>query len=274
MAIVTISRQVGSYGDEIAKLVAQKLGYELIGREIIRQRAQECDAEFKQACAAYESETSPRGFFERMFLGDPGYTALFEFLTYELASRGDVVLVGRGAHLVLAEVPGVLKCAVAAPEPVRVARVAEEQGLSRERAETFVARYGKRRTALLESVYHKKLNDWNQYDLIINTAVLSAEAAAELIVQAAKEIGTLADREQRSRILTDLVLAKRIERAIKGEITTMTYRDVLVRIEDGTAVLDGLLSDERDKQKAERIARDFEGVTKVVNNIRVAELRA
>ena len=56
MRIVTMSRQVGSLGNEIATLTAKKMDLELIERTSLHELAQSCDPEYKDACEVYESE--------------------------------------------------------------------------------------------------------------------------------------------------------------------------------------------------------------------------
>lgn len=273
MAIVTISRQVGSLGDEIAGLVADKLDYELIDREVIRTEALKCDADFKKVCSAYTEEIRPKGFFERLFFNDPGNTALFEALTYRLASRGDVVMIGRGTQFVLHHVPGVLKCRIVAPSEVRIERVARTRQVGHDQAARFVERYGKKRRALVEAIYHRDSDHFPNYDLVINTAVLTARDASDLIASAARRLGETVDTEERSRILNLLAFGKQVERAVKHAITSLSFRHVTVTAQaDGKVVLEGVVADKDNRSTATRVARAVEGVTEVENRLRVAEM--
>ncbi len=272
MAIITISRQVGSWGDEIAELAAERLGYRLIGREAIHQAAKDCDQDFKKACSIYEAETRPAGFFERVFFSDAANVALFEMLNYELAGQGEVIMLGRGAHLALAGIEGVLKCRIVAPIDLRAKRIAEKKGVPLDEAAEFVDRYGRRRRALIESMYNVKLSDWSQYDLIVNTAALTAAEAAEIIAGAAEKLDARSDAEATRKMLADLAFAKRIELQIKKAITTLAHRDVRVSVDGGVVTLSGVVSDKANRAKAEEIAAGVEGVREVVNNLGTTEL--
>ena len=273
MAIITISRQVGSFGDEIAALVASKLGYELISRETIHQEAEACDADFKSACSAYESEVKPRGFFERLFFGEPAYTALFESMNLELAARGDVVMVGRGANFALADVPGVLKVRIVAPSNVRAERIAEKKGVALNEAMEFLERHGERRRALIESIYQARINAWKHYDLVLNTVSFNPQEGADLITSAAGAFGARVNKEEQKKLLLHLAFAKKVERAIKKHITTLAYRDIQVLVKDGGKItLEGVVSDHRSKERAAEVAAGVEGVTGVDNQLRTTEL--
>ncbi|MEJ2718860.1 MAG: cytidylate kinase-like family protein [Deltaproteobacteria bacterium] len=185
MAIVTISRQEGSYGEVIGAILAKKMGLELITREKVHSLALSCDPEYSEACADYESEHGP-GFFERIFFDKTSYTSLFESLTYEQASRGNVVIIGRGAQMVLQHVPGVFKLRVVAPRLVRVKRVMARYGLSLGRAEDFVRKHDHERRHLETSVFGMDPGDWSLYDIIINTAHFESGSAAEVVARSGK----------------------------------------------------------------------------------------
>jgi len=273
MAIITISRQIGSLGDEIGTLVAQKLDYELITRDVIHQEAQACDLDFKKACQAYEQETKPGGFFERLFFGEPAYTPLFESMNYDLAMRGNVVLMGRGANFALDPVPGVLKVRVVAPTDLRAKRISQAKGVPLDEAFDYVERYGHQRRALIESIYHKNISDWANYDLILNTEDFSAEDGSDIIVTAATKRHATADEPAQKKVLADLSFAKRVERAVKKEITTLTYRDIVVEVgQGGKITLTGLVSDRRNRERAGEIAAKVKGVTGVDNQLKTTEL--
>ncbi len=273
MAVVTISRKVGSLGDEIGALVARKLGYELVSREGVHRIARECDLEFQDACAAFEAETAPGGVWERMFFRDPAYTSLFEALNLELASRGDVVILGRGAQIALAEVPGVFHARVVAPSGLRVERIAQRMGLGLDEAREFVRHYDQQRRSLIESVYHKDLADWSLYNMVINTASLSAEAGAELISLAVRSLPPVNDPQAVSQDLAHRAFAKKVESAIKKRILTSPYHDIRVRCPlEGHVVLEGFVQDRATRQRAQEVAAQYPGVVKADNQLRTTEL--
>lgn len=272
MNIVTISRLVGSYGDIIAATVARKLGLELLGRDQVHELAESCDPEFRDACTAYENEHGP-GFFERIFFDSPSYTSLFQALTYEAASRGKVVLVGRGAQIVLRDVPGVLKVRVVAPPDVRTKRIMERYNFTREEAEDFVSSYDHKRETLIRSIFHSDSNDWALYDMIINTAHFTSGAASEVVLDALANLHRPADVEAVTENLRNLAVAKRIETIIRKKLTSSAAGNVLVNMEPtGVVTLSGKILDKKGKMKAEKMALEYPGVVEVVNELKVTEL--
>ncbi|MFH1057295.1 MAG: cytidylate kinase family protein [Pseudomonadota bacterium] len=272
MAVVAISRKVGSYGEEIAAMAAAGLGYRLVGRDEVHRLAQACDADFKRACSMFEAEESAGGLWERLAFGDPAHAALFASLNYELASADNVVLVGRGAQIVLKDIPGVFKVRVVAPLALRVERLMALQGLTRDQAHEYVTRHDDQRRALIQSVFHADLSDWTLYDLMLNTSGMTKEAAAELIVQAVKLMPAPEDPAGLKRTLTDLAFAKRLESVIKRKIVTSGFHDIAVSADSGAVVLAGLVADKRSKERAAEIARSYPGVTAVDNQLKYTDL--
>jgi len=268
VAIIAISRQVGSWGDEIAALTAKQLDYELVGRDEIHALAETCDAEFKDACALYESEI-PRGFWERHFFKNPSYTSLFEALTCELAARGNVVILGRGAQIVLGELSGVLKVRIVAPTKARVQRIMERERLTPAEAQGFVHRYDHQRRALIQSIYSQDLSNWALYDMVLNTAALKPEAAAGIILRAVETMDPAPDEEALKEGLRRTALAKRVESAIRKKVDGLSYQNIEVESPSpGRVVLNGLVQDKADADLARRIAEGFKELTEVDDRIR------
>lgn len=272
MRILTLSRQVGSYGDVIAALVARRLGMELVNREKVHELAQTCDPDYSDACAAYESEHGP-GFIERLFFNKPPHTSLFHALTYQEASRGNVILIGRGAQIVLREIPGVFKLRVVAPEAVRVQRIMERYAISEGEADEYVRRYDNARRNLVRTVFDADPSDWGLYDMVLNTASIESGAAAKIVVCAVENMTMPSDEEALKSRLKDMALAKRIETVIRKRLSAQAAENLEVTAESGgTIALSGRTRNARDKYEAEQIAAHYPGVTNVKNELKLTEV--
>ena len=272
MAVVTISRKVGSFGDEIGALVAEKLGYKLVNREDFHALATSCDLDFKKACSLFEEEKAP-GFLERSFFREPAYASLFASLVYELAAEGNLVLLGRGGQVVLRGEPGVFNARVVAPTEVRVKRIAQRDNISEAQAAEFVHRFDKERRSMIESLFDIKLSDWSLYDLVINTAAVNQQTAADMIARGVQNMTGDVDNAALRKRLGDLSFALKVESAIKKKVLTAPFRDIIVvNAGDGALTLSGVTSDRRAKTQAEEIARSYPGVTSVSNELKTTEL--
>lgn len=272
MPIITVSRQEGSYGDVISSIVARKMGLELITRDKVHDLAQSCDPEYSDACVDYESEHGP-GFFERIFFDRTSYTSLFQSLTYEQASQGNVVILGRGAQMALQGIPEVFKLRVVAPTSIRVERVKARYGFSLGRAEDYVRKHDHDRRNLETSVFDRDPGDWALYDIIINTAYFDAGSAAEVVESAVANKKTDGDQEQLLEKLRNLAFGKKIETIVRRKLTPVVARNIEVAAESGGEVtLSGRIRSVQDMEKAQQIVREYPGVTAVKNELKVTEV--
>src|SRR5512136_2150796 len=125
MAVMTISRELGSEGAYIAKKVTQELGYHFVDKDVIERVLDQYG--FVRFQKEYESGP---GFWARF---DGLRTRMVEFsnrVMQSVARHGNVVIVGRGSFAVLQDFADVLNVRIQAPLPIRVNRVMEQQGIT------------------------------------------------------------------------------------------------------------------------------------------------
>ena len=270
MAVVTISRQIGSKGNEIAALLAKKLNHELIDDEKIHALAENCDDEYKDACSAYEMEKF-QGFFERLSFNRPAYKSLFESLNLELAGKDNVILLGRGVQVVLKDFPGIFHVRVVAPEALRIKQIAAAQNLPEQAASDYVHSQDAQRRALIQSIYKIDLNDFELYDIVINTAYFSVEAAADLIAEGIQKKAKSASRTLPVDEMQRAAFAKRLESIIRKKVEGLSFMEgIQVSAKAGGEItLIGFVGSERDVKIAQAIAEDYPEVCKVDNRLRV-----
>ncbi|HTY26014.1 MAG TPA: cytidylate kinase family protein [Desulfomonilaceae bacterium] len=269
MNIVTLSRLVGAYGDIIATIVARRMALDLIGREELHEMAQSYDPEYRDACALYEKEHGP-GFFERLFFDRPSFYSLFEALTYDLASRGNVVLVGRGAQIVLRDIPGVFRARIVAPTSIRITRIMGRYNFTREEAEAFVGKYDHTRDNLVRSIFHKDINDWSLYDIVVNTANFTASSASEIVIDAVDEIQKVPDELALREKLRNMALAKRVESSVRRKLSSSAVRNVEITADSaGLIRITGRVRSEQEKEAVEEIVSGHSEAVKVENELMV-----
>lgn len=116
------------------------------------------------------------------------YADLVHQVILELAQQGNVIIVGRGGHIILKDMPHVLRVLIVAPEEVRVQTLMERMGINRKEAERRIRQSDKERAAYLKR-YHgtEHLNPVN-YDLVLNTGHLSVDTSVALICEAARRV--------------------------------------------------------------------------------------
>jgi cytidylate kinase len=181
MSAITLSRQMGSRGDELALQVAERLGWRRVCRDLINQAAR--TAGVPQVALAEIDELGFLGL--RTSAKDWGaYQSQVECILRELADEGSVVIVGRGGQVVLRGRPDVLHVRVVAPFELRVARLREARNVSEDSARACLEASDRARARYLRRSHGVRLDDPALYHLTVNTGLLDLSQAVDLIVRA------------------------------------------------------------------------------------------
>jgi cytidylate kinase len=181
MSTVTISRQLGSLGHEVARAAADRLGYRLVWREAINQAARQAGA--PEVALAAIDELGLLGLCPSPKACHAYHRAVRQVME-ELANKGGVVILGRAGQVILRDHPEVLHVRVVAPKRLRVERISRRHGISLQASEAQVEASDRYRQAYLRRFYHVRGDDSDLYDLFINTGRLSPGGAANLICEA------------------------------------------------------------------------------------------
>jgi cytidylate kinase len=182
---VAISRQAGSLGSEIARQLAEKLGWPIFDKEILH--AMSGEDSFRQRL--YESmDERDVGWVESLLAplvrGEFATHEYFPVLTRTilmLARGSAAVFVGRAADLVLPRNHG-LRIRIVAPIESRVVRLAEQRKIPMETARHEVHRIDRERAEFIRHHFHLEIDDPTRCDLTINTGGITAGDAVELIL--------------------------------------------------------------------------------------------
>ena len=186
MHAVTISREYGSGGGEVAARLAQRLEWQLVDHQIVAEAARELDTHETVVQAHDEHAASV---FSRLF-GWPfpttsqdtqAYHEKLHHLVESAANAGHVVIVGRGGQVLLANRRDVLHVRVVAPLELRVAYVVNREGLDTDAARRRVQEKDRVRARYAQTQFHSQSDDPHLYDLVINTAILDLDSVVDQI---------------------------------------------------------------------------------------------
>jgi cytidylate kinase len=199
MRAITISREYGSGGGEIATRLARHLKWQLIDHEIVERVATEMGTSLGAAEAhdertegilarifnnlqslqpAYMAGTSPEAFLRN----EETYLKTVSQIVHAAAAQGHVVIIGRGSQVLLAQKRDVLHVRIIAPFEKRVDYVMTREGIDRTGAEARIKLKDHDRTKHLETAFHQKPDDAHLYDVVLNTAFLDLDSAVEIII--------------------------------------------------------------------------------------------
>ena len=270
MAIITISRQMGSGGIPIAHKVAEKLGYTLVDGDAIMEVADQYGLTRE---SIEQADEKPPHFVETLDSKHEIALHLIELIILEYALKGNVIIYGRGGQDLLDGIQSVLRVRIIAPFEDRVERWAEREWLDPDRARRLVRKNDQQRAGFIKYYFDRDWDDPLGYDLVINTSRLSEEGAVRLICDAGKDRNLLENKAEYKKVLADLVLRKRVEIAISsaGDIEQQLLEIV---VKNGVVSLGGQLHSDSERQRALAIAEATAGVVKVQDRIRVINYRS
>lgn len=201
MPVITIAREFGAGGRDVAQLLADELEATIVDRSLIAEVARRASLPPEEVASEDERGLT---FFDRLArafvpLGDsvagwadPDYLldhhervqAFTKAALQESARRGNVVIVGRGGAAALRDVPDACHVFLWAPEADRVRTIQERFGCDAERARRDIHKVDARRAAYVREVYGVDWRDRQLYDLVLNTARLGHAGAAAAILAA------------------------------------------------------------------------------------------
>jgi cytidylate kinase len=212
MAIITISRGCFSHGQEIAEKVAARLGYDCISREVLLEAAKLFNvSERKLIKSLHDAPTV----LERISNGKMEYLADIKAALLKYARKDNIVYHGHAGHLLLTEIPKVLKVRILAEKEDRIAFLKQQQNISREQALLNIENEDKHRTNWTRYLYKTDINDPSLYDIVINIGSLTIDTACEIICLAAKS-GAFLMTDNSKQALDDAAISSHISAALQS----------------------------------------------------------
>jgi cytidylate kinase len=269
MAILTISHEMGSGGAEIGMAVATRLGYTHVDNEELLGRAQRYGLAEDRLARLVEDRPS---WVERFDAETRRCIIALQVVLYEFAQDDNVVLMGGGGQWLLRGVPHVLRTRIVAPFPERVTRLTatlSAQGRERVTPKTvaqFIRRDDIQKTARMRYLFDADVKDPNLYDILINTAAFSRDAAVNVLANMARR-PELVTTDAARQLVGDRVVASQVEVALAGHPDMRRYR-IDVESTRGLVTLD--LPAGVDPDVAVAVARGVTGVENV--KLRIAEM--
>lgn len=267
MAIIAMSRELGSLGTVIGTAVAKKLGYEYIYQEITSDAARDYEVVEEQLVRVVEK--APR-FFERLKGDYRRYQAFVQAQVYKAAQRDNVILIGRWSTLLLREVSHAIRVRVTATDEVRAQRVMEMMQVGKEKALEMVRENDTDRGERMAHLYGVDWKAPHLYDLVLNTEKVSVEAGAELIETLARR-SEYQPTEASKRKLGSLAIVAAIRARLKAHAPTRDV-DVDIQANNGKIILMGVVANELEKKAVERMVKSIKGIHALDSHLRVMNL--
>ena len=213
--VVCISRTDAALGNEVGTAVADRLGFQYVDEQVIERAARLAQVDPKLVAAVEKRQPLLRGLIEKLAaardlvgpaalslggLAVPGrpperppYRAtadelrsLIQAAIQQIANDGRAVIVAHAASMTLAARADVVRALVTASAETRAQRLAAAQGITAAAAASILAAADRNRQDYFRRFHNITDELPTHYDVVVNTDVLTAEQAADVIVCAAR----------------------------------------------------------------------------------------
>ncbi|MCG6973871.1 MAG: cytidylate kinase-like family protein [Desulfobacterales bacterium] len=196
MAVITISKEFGTESEKVASLVAEKLGYEYIGENLVAEIAKELNiSESEAAMFRQTSQSRILRFVDRYTcsivqkvvdrehgcLDDKNYYEVTKKLVQNVHEAGNVIILGWGGQCLLKGKPDTLHVRLIKDMDLKIKEVMQSENLNPKAARAFIDREEDDLKAYIKHYFQEDWGAAHLYDLIIDMGKTSVEKAADLI---------------------------------------------------------------------------------------------
>lgn len=201
--VITIGRQYGSGGAETGKRLAQELGIGFYDKNILRMNSDESG--IKESYFHLADEKAGNRLLYRIIssltpeMGTPSFGSdlisadnLFRFqseVIRKLAAEESCVIIGRCADYVLSGMEGLVRVHLFADMKVREARIREKELYAEKEIVKNIKRIDRERRDYYRYYTGRDWEDFENYDLIINTSKIGVDGAVKIIKNYLSVIG-------------------------------------------------------------------------------------
>ncbi|MDY3979151.1 MAG: cytidylate kinase-like family protein [Tidjanibacter sp.] len=198
--VITVGRQLGSGGRDIAHIIGERLGIKVYDRELINEAARKSGLNpelFEHAdekaplhlplVGALTADISATSILSSYINNDTLFGLQSQTIR-ELASRESCIVIGRCADYVLREQPNVLSTFITASESDRINRIMRHTGTTAQEATTSMRQTERKRAAYYNYYTFKTWGAAESYDITLNSSVAGVEKCAEIIIGLAESV--------------------------------------------------------------------------------------
>ena len=185
---VTLSREAGACGGEIAELVGEELGWEVLDKALLDRVADRFHLSRPMLDLVDETKNNWAfdmlgAWLDRRFIPPEKYVARLRRFVWTAARRGNVIFVGRGVHFLLPRESG-LAVRLVAPEKYRVAHVMRRLQCNADYARRWIKETDRGRREFVLRYFHHDVDDPHLYDLVINVEGMGPVGTVDQILTA------------------------------------------------------------------------------------------
>ena len=189
--IITIGREFGSGGKDVAIALGRILDIPVYDKELITRAAKDSgvsqslfeDTDEKKNFLSFLSFNFQSEAYADNYINDHGLFKIQSETIMSIAENGPAIIVGRCADYILRDHGNTADIFITAPLAGRIARVARKEGLPEEKAEELILKKDRQREAYYNYYTFGKWGTASNYDLCVDSSVLGIEGTAEFIAE-------------------------------------------------------------------------------------------
>ena len=267
MAVITMTREMGSLGRDVALGLAERLGLNLVQHELVEHIAEKMHMQESSVNRFLEGKA---GLLERWGINENDMSLFTMEELLAVARRDNVLIRGWGATYVLREIAHVTCVRICAPVAMRAGNVMERVGIANpDVAMKEVRRNDAAYARRMQHLFHVDYRDPMFYDMVFNTEKVSVDACIDMIAETVSRPEKQPTPESTSRLEQMVTLAHVRSALRRSEITSRPTPSLTIELdpESGELLLSGVADDQAFKDEAERLAREVPGIASVRNEL-------
>ena len=268
MPLVTITREMGSLGKDVARDLSEELGVPLVYHEVVDHLADRMRVRKSHVIRLLDGSA---GLLERL-TADKTSLSIFtadEIVHMALGGAGAVIR-GWGATHLLREVPHAVCVRVCAPFEVRKRRMMDRVGSAdSDKVADEIQQNDAAHTAIMRRNFSVQWTDSEHYDLAINTERVSVAECVDKI-RGLVESPEFAETDESRQRLDDLALAWRVRATLRTSPRTRAMR-LSVQARQGRIALAGAVDTAEQRIAVEEVTAGVAGVKEIDSQLRSAD---
>jgi cytidylate kinase len=260
MPLITITDSIGTNGNAIAQIVAERLGVGLFDDKRLQAIVQENGT---PAGREYRFDQRAPGFWDCLLSREPQvYLEIMEAAVYDIAREGEGVIIGHGSQILLRDFACAFHVRLLSDFNTRVESLVSHQEMRRDAAEKLIEKSDKSRKGFFRYAFQIDLDTPSLYDLVINTGKMKKGTIANLI------LGTVQSEDIQACGLDALSSMKRLslERKVHAELLENNIDISTLNVavsESGTADITGVTVSQEEKNRIPEIVKNVNGISHV-----------
>jgi len=261
MSLITVTTSLGCGAVSVSQKVAESLNIELYNDDRIQREA------FNMGYSSDDvkgfDQKAP-GLLDRLLRRRPEiYNELMAPVIYELAHRGEGIIIGHGAAYFLKDFSCALHLRMYASKQFRIQRLVDQMKISPDNALAIIENRDSKLKAFMNFSFQIDWNDFSLYDLVINVDKLGIDATVEMIVNVAVSDNIKECSLTAMQSMDKLSLLKKVEVAvIKDNINPQELHIEVPEL--GVVKLTGLINPMRTVAGVTELIKSVPGVKKVI----------